>query len=513
MSTVDCFSTEDIDTSTIPMQKSGEMSLQSYPALRSIAAAAIAVTLLAISDTGQYFATAALPVRAAGPSASALRSNTSQDLSLLQATSRRHGIAAWRSKGGLSSLTNSRIATTCSGPPVHDWLHTSGVWIEDQNSCKVRLVSVDWYGMDTTNYVPAGLNFQSYKTILGEVKQLGFNSIRFSISEQMVRYNSKLHVNNRYIKKDPELKGLHPLQVLDRIAAAASRLGLFLILDDHSAVAAKPATAHIEALWDQFTEKGWIHDWETLAKRYKKNPTVIGFDLKNEPHTNGPGPWSLKTYLKQGATWGKYSSKLWRSGTDWARAATAAGNALLSVNPHLLVFVEGVQLYPNPSKARGVETYWWGGILKGVKVEPVVLNVPHQLVYSPHEWGPGRTRLSQFNSKTSFFSLSKIFYANWAFILNSKRARIQAPIWLGEFNTYNDAKKWVVSKVHGSQGQWFQIMVRYLKRNPEIGWSYFGINGTNAADQYATTGILDRKWHGVKLPLLMKTLKPIMSQP
>ena len=95
--------------------------------------------------------------------------------------------------------------------------------------------------------------------------------------------------------------------------AAASRLGLFLILDDHSAVAAKPATAHIEALWNQFTEKGWIHDWQTLAKRYKNNSTVIGFDLKNEPHTNGPGPWSLKTYLKQGATWGKYPSKLWRS--------------------------------------------------------------------------------------------------------------------------------------------------------------------------------------------------------
>jgi endoglucanase len=217
--------------------------------------------------------------------------------------------------------------------------------------------------------------------------------------------------------------------------------------------------------------------------------------------------------LKQGATWGKYPSKLWKPSTDWPRAATLAGNSILAINPHALIFVEGVQLYPQPSAKRGVETYWWGSILKGVKVEQIVLNVPHQLVYSPHEWGPGRTRLSEFNSKTSFASLSKVFEANWAFILKAKNPRIQAPIWLGEFNTYNDAKKYVVSNNHGSQGQWFQIIIKYLRQNPEIGWSYFPINGTNAADSPSTNSILNAKWNGVKLPLLMNTLKQIMTQP
>ena len=282
----------------------------------------------------------------------------------------------------------SHASNNCAGTPAFSWLHTTGQWIEDQNGCNVRLVSVDWYGMDTTTYAPAGLNLQSYKTILAEIKKLGFNSIRFSISEQMVRHNSRIHISRKYVKKDPELQGLHPLQVLDRVVAQARRLGLFLIIDDHSSVAGAPGTGHIEALWNTFTEKGWIHDWETLVKRYKKDPAVTGFDLKNEPHTNGPGPWSLKTYLKQGATWGKYPSKLWKPATDWARAATLAGNDILAINPHALIFVEGVQLYPDVHKPRGVETYWWGSILKGVKVEPVVLNVPHQLVYSPHEWGP-----------------------------------------------------------------------------------------------------------------------------
>ena len=418
------------------------------------------------------------------------------------------GPAGW---SGVSSARNTSLA--CAGAPAFDWLHTSGEWIVDKNSCRVRLVSVDWFGLESTNYVPAGLNFQSYRTILGEIKSLGFNSIRLSISEQMVRYNSKLHVNKKYIRRDPELKGLHPLQVLDRIVAEAHRIGLFLILDQHSSLASSPKTSHIEALWNRYSEKGWLHDWGTLAKRYKNNPAVVGFDLRNEPHTDGPGPWSLKTYLKQGATWGKYPSKLWKSSTDWPRAATLAGDNILSINPHALIFVEGVQLYPEAKARRGVETYWWGSILKGVKVEQVVLKVPNQLVYSPHEWGPGRTRLSQFNSKTSFASLSNVFNSNWGFILKAKNPRIQAPIWLGEFNTYNDAKKYVVSSKRGSQGQWFQILVKYLKQNPEIGWSYFPINGSNAADQPSTNSILNAKWNGVKLPLLMNALRPIMSQP
>jgi endoglucanase len=393
------------------------------------------------------------------------------------------------------------------------WLHTSGNWIVDANGCEVRLTSVTWFGMNTTNYVPSGLNFRSLGAILAEVKQLGFNSIRLPISEQMVRYNSQITIKPKYIKASPELKGLHPLDVLDRIVAAAGRAHLYIILDNHGTLASYPNTSHIEALWNRYGFKTWLHDWETLAERYKNNPTVVGFDIRNEPHTNGPGPWNVKRYLTQGATWGKYPSKFWKPSTDWAAAATAAGNALLAINPNVLIFVEGIELYPVHGKKGGVESYWWGSILRGVRVDPIVFNVPHQLVYSPHEWGPWKGGLAHFNRHSTYASLLSIMNANWGFILHSKNPRIQAPIWLGEFNTCNLNRGCTKSKKRGSQGLWFEWLMRFLKSNPEIGWAYFPLNGTNGIDEPSNNSILNPSWTKPQLPSLITSLRTNMFQP
>ena len=418
------------------------------------------------------------------------------------------------SAGGLVATTAAVAkGNPCAHAPAYGWLHTDGNWILDEHGCKVRLVSVDWYGMETTNYVPAGLNFRPYTAILAKIKSLGFNSIRFSISEQMIRDNSKLYPRLKYIKANPELARLHPLGILDRIIAAAHSLGLMIILDHHGTIAAPPKTADIEPTWNGYTEDGWIADWMILAKRYADNPTVIGFDLLNEPHTAGPGPWTLQRYLTQGATWGPYPSRLWNPINNWPAAATKCGDAILSVNPHALIFVEGVQIYPDSTQPGGVETYWWGGTLRGVAVDPVILSIPHQLVYSPHEWGPRRTDLDFFSWRTSYKSLASVYYSNWAYILHSKNPRIQAPIWLGEFNTCNFTPSCIQDTGAGTQGQWFQIFVRFLKANPEVGWAYYPINGTNAVDKRSNNSILNQTWTGVRLPGLMRDLKPIISQP
>ena len=430
-----------------------------------------------------------------------------------------------------SPTAPSRAA--CARAPHFGWFHTSGVWIEDDRGCKVRLVGATWFGMQTTYYVPAGLDFLRYSAILSVIKRLGFNSIRIPISDQMVRDNSKIVIGrncgNRpkkcYVSKDPEFIGKHPLDVLDILISEAHHFGLFVILDNHFSAARtpqsynKPAslrTPHrYEATWDPkgWTESGWIQDWVTLAHRYYKDPTVIGFDLRNEPHTNPPGPWSLKAYLKQGATWGRYPSKSWNPASDWAAAATKCGNAILAVNPHLLMFVEGVQLYPDPMQRRGVEQYWWGSILRGVAVDPIVFKRAHQLVYSPHEWGPWKFNSGSFSYRTTYDQMAKIFDQNWGFILKANNPVIRNPIWLGEFNTCNRNASCVSSRQRGSQGQWFQILLRYLRSHPEINWDYYPINGTNSFDETSNNSVLGRTWTAPKLPSLMSALRPIMSQP
>jgi endoglucanase len=406
--------------------------------------------------------------------------------------------------------------------------------------------------MQSTTFTLAGLNFRPYTAILQEIADLGFNSVRIPLSDELVKYNKKIKINPKWMKKQNTQdvpRYIHPLQFLDKVIAAAGRLHLMIILDNHFSKArpAKDVASHVgvkrgavrratEPTWasDGYTEKQWIADWVGLTKRYLKDPTVIGFDLRNEPHTDHNHPyWTLKDYLTHGATWGPCtqalcgnSSKLWKPSTDWVKAAEAAGNAVLKVNPHLLMFVEGVQLYPDPKQAHGVEPYWWGSILKGVAVDPIRFNVSNQLVYSPHEWGPWKCcgLQGEFGKKTTYASLTKIFFDNWAYILTD--SHVQAPIWLGEFDTCNSAQpktRWtyaiknangcVYGSKPGSEGQWFHILISYLQNHPEISWCYYPINGTNVLDEESNNSVLDKGWTHPRLPSLMSALKTIEAQP
>lgn len=428
------------------------------------------------------------------------------------------GLRQARLASSMSSKKKPKPSHCSTRSINYGWMHTNGNWIVDKYGCHVRLESVTWFGLQTKAFVPAGLDYQPYMKILATIKSLGFNSIRLPLSEEMVRDNLKLKANPKYITNPANkkaFKNLHPLQVLDKIVAGAKAEGLYIIPDNHGSLASSVrGGSHIEALWTHYTENGWIDDWLTVAQHYKNNPTVVGFDLRNEPHTNGPGPWSLKTYLKQGATWGKFPNKLWNPSTDWQQAAIKCGDAILKVNKHALIFVEGVQLYPDATQKRHVEVYWWGSILRGVATAPVVLSVPHQLVYSPHEWGPWKDNpigSFVFNKNTTYKVLSAIFDKNWGFILNSPK--VEAPIWLGEFNTCNIAATCVSDSKKGTQGSWFQILIRYLQLHPMVSWAYFPINGTNSANEVSNNSVLNPHWTAPRLPNLMPNLRKVMGQP
>src|SRR6185437_9774845 len=137
--------------------------------------------------------------------------------------------------------------------------------------------------------------------------------------------------------KNPDLVGKTPLQVMDAVIAGARRHGLSVILDRH-----RPDSGAQSELWytSAWSEQRWIADWRSLADRYADDPTVIGMDLHNEPHGE--------------ACWG--CGDAWR---DWAAAATRAGNAVLAVNPKLLILVEGIER--QRATQQGTQTTWWGG--------------------------------------------------------------------------------------------------------------------------------------------------------
>lgn len=365
--------------------------------------------------------------------------------------------------------------------------HTSGNRIVDSNGDQVRIAGVNWYGFETTNYLAHGLWAQDYKTILNTIKSQGFNVVRIPFSNQMVESNPVPTSYTTYANgqsANSALVGQTALADLDTIVAYAGSIGLRVILDDHRSDAGNSNEAN--GLWytSAYPQSNWIADWKTMAARYSAtkftfngNPTVIGMDLRNEPHLIANGGYSGACWTGDTEKNGSYSGcPTSLTSQNWPVAAEAAGNAILAINPKLLIFVEGNDCYDGTCG-------WQGGNLMGVASNPVVLNVPNQLVYSAHDYGPSLYAQPWFNSSTSQASLYAVWNKFWGYI----SAGSTAPVWLGEFGTDNNTSD-IENSSAGSQGQWFESLISYLQANPSINWTYWALNGE---DSY---GLLDNNY-------------------
>jgi endoglucanase len=356
------------------------------------------------------------------------------------------------------------LARAASGVGSGYW-HASGNQILDSNGNPVRIAGVNWYGFETPDEIAHGLWAQDYHTVVADIKALGYNVIRIPISDQAVETPVVPQNFSQYNNTGPintDLAGLNDLQILDKIITAAGADGLKVIIDNHRSEAGE--TAEANGLWytSAYPNSAWINDWVTLARRYANNPTVIGFDLRNEPHT----PTGVA--YASAATWGTGDPN-----TDVRLAYENAGNAILAVNPNVLIFCEGISNYPNSSG--GFDTTWWGGNLEGVAQFPVVLNFPGHVVYSAHDYGPTLFQQTWFNSSTTSASLDAVWNKYWGYIY----ANNTAPLWVGEFGTGNGATD-VSDSTPGSQGQWFSSLVSYIKSNPAMGWTYWALNGEDS---------------------------------
>jgi len=345
-----------------------------------------------------------------------------------------------------------------TGSATADYFHTSGNQIVDVNGNPVRIAGVSWFGFETTTYVADGLWARSYKDMMNQMVQLGFNTIRLPYSEDI--FNPANVPNSINYSLNPDLQGLNSLQILDKIVAYAGQVGLRIILDQHSAVAGNNAN---EQLWyipgsTVYTQQAWINDWVALAQRYAGNPTVIGADLHNEPHGV--------------ATWGDGNAA-----TDWRLAAQLAGNAILQVNPNWLIFVEGIQTYNGQST-------WWGGNLMGAGQYPVVLNVANRVVYSPHDYPASVSNQPWFGAANYPTNLPEVWDQYWGYLYRQNIA----PVWLGEFGSLLQTT---------SDQQWYQQITAYLANTSGapaggrgISWTWWSWN-PNSGD---TGGILQNDW-------------------
>lgn len=354
----------------------------------------------------------------------------------------------WNDSGwGTCTLTQcnqgfEKIGTTCRKQMT--FLSTQGNQIIDGEGKKIRIAAVNWKGMETVDYAPIGLYAQPWRFRMDGIKAAGFNTIRLPFSLELLE--TMAMPKNIDFQKNPELVGKTPLQIMDMIIAYAHELGLRVILDCHRRTADELRVgSERDGVWydSYYTEQKWISAWVFLANRYKNNPTVIGADLFNEPH-------STATNL---ITWGGGGAN------DWARAAEAAASAILTEHPSWLIFVEGHSGY-NLTGLTPSTRAWWGQNLQGVRnrpIRPVVQGkvITNKVVYSAHPYPPGVLQGPNelFNASNFPQNMPAVWNQMFGYIYTSNIA----PLWIGEFNanqtgvstnskcTLNDARepKWI----------------------------------------------------------------------
>jgi endoglucanase len=348
------------------------------------------------------------------------------------------------------------------------YLHTSGNRIVDSTGATVRLTGINWFGMETDNKTFHGLwANRSWRDMIDQMTGLGYNTLRVPFSDDALKPDAVATSINT--NSNPDLVGLSPLQILDKVVEYAGGKGMRIILDRH-----RPTAAGQSALWyvPATPESTWIGNWQMLARRYAGNTTVIGADLHNEPHAEGTDPNGT------GSCWGCGDPA-----RDWRLAAERAGNAVLSVNPDWLIFVEGVSCpsggNPNawdeiPDESCG----WWGGNLSKAGEFPVRLDVPDRLVYSPHDYAISVHRQSWFDDPAYPANLPAIWDHFWGYLYREN----VAPIMLGEFgSTLADPKDRV----------WLENLMAYLGAGATgMSFTYWSWN-PNSGD---TGGILNDDW-------------------
>lgn len=245
-------------------------------------------------------------------------------------------------------------------------LATRGRHIVDAHGCRFRLKAVNWYGASDVLHVAGGLDVQSLSTICETVRDLGFNAVRLPFSNEMLR--RAVPDGAIDFSLNPQLTGLSPIEVYDEVVRGLGRVGVVVVLNNHTTYGEFCGPPGLNSLWfdpGRFTEEQWIEDWAMMARRYSRFPHVVAYDLRNEIRPRGHR-WP---FWRPGGAAGDACGEC-----NWARAAGSAADRLLEAGTSSLIVVErivwpqqGVDAYVaalprlRERLVLGVHMYYWSG--------------------------------------------------------------------------------------------------------------------------------------------------------
>jgi endoglucanase len=156
------------------------------------------------------------------------------------------------------------------------------------------------------------------------LKKCGFNSVRLTLSANVMLNLDSLKVNGANESLNPGINSMTAGQHLDDLVERLAKEDILVMLNLHRMTGEGDNAEDIGPYWysTAYPESRIMEAWVNIAKRYVNKPNVFAMDIKNEPH---------------GSTWGTGDTS-----TDFANFCQRVGNAILQVNPNVFIGVAGV---------------------------------------------------------------------------------------------------------------------------------------------------------------------------
>jgi endoglucanase len=337
-----------------------------------------------------------------------------------------------------------------------------------KDGSQIRLYGLNWFGMETSDHVLHGLwTGRQLDDFLSDFTSKGFNALRLPLSPEVI--NSGYPIDSGpYSGNDCDAlcdkDGRTALEyTLERTQAA----GMYVLLDFHtcspgslgSGLPGSPTGC------SGYSLSTWQNDLKSLATLSITYTNVVGIDLCNEP-------WNL-------------------SYSEWANLASQGGQAVLSVNPNVTIWVEGVG---NNSTTGGYPANWGQNLYEAGDIQGIPSN---RLVFSPHSYGPSVARMDYFSASDYPDNMPGIWDTLFGHLVG-KGYTVIVGEYGGTYTTSSDPSQ--------NDKLWQDTFVNYLI-NKGITSSFYWCVNPNSGDTGGIYGDDWKTWNNDKLALLQRLMR------
>jgi endoglucanase len=180
---------------------------------------------------------------------------------------------------------------------------------------------------------------------------------------QITRNWAKVGTDRDLVEYDKWLNGR--LDELDQALEACRRYGLRVVVDMHSPPGGRLEGSELAIFHEKKYADHWVELWQQIARRYKGNPVIWGYDLVNEPVQNIPSPEGVDDYLQ---------------------GQVRVARAIREIDPDMPIFIESNQ---------------WDSAEGYRELQPV--DVP-KVIYQVHMYVPGEFTHQGVNDRSTGFT-------------------------------------------------------------------------------------------------------------